>query len=183
MTGIAIRLFLISSVALSHNEAGRKFSRLFPVLLVFDAVWAVSPLLAVPPIPRGVALAGVAGLAYLPFTHTHADAENLWQIARPCTRFTTSLAGRIDGHNYQYSRANSEGSAVSTFIPGLQNPSFLRSIDAISRELEFAKRNRQSASFGSSRNAPGGTRNKASLYLLAILQATCTKAPASSFSA
>jgi serine/threonine protein kinase len=68
MTGIAIRLFLISSVALSHREAGRKFSRLFPVLLVFDAAWAVSPLLAVPPLARGVALAGVAGLAYLPFT-------------------------------------------------------------------------------------------------------------------
>jgi len=68
MTGIAIRLFLISSVGLAHFEAGRKFNKLFPVLLVFDAAWAVSPLLAVPPLRYGVALAGIAGLAYLPFT-------------------------------------------------------------------------------------------------------------------
>jgi hypothetical protein len=67
MTGIAIRLFLISSVALSHSEAGRKFNRLFPILLLFDGAWAASPLLA-PSINFGVALAGAAALAYLPFS-------------------------------------------------------------------------------------------------------------------
>ena len=69
MMGIAIRLFLISSVALSHSEAGRKFNRLFPLLLLFDGAWAASPLLAVPDFLRfGVALASAAGLAYLPFS-------------------------------------------------------------------------------------------------------------------
>lgn len=68
MTGIALRLFLISSVALSHPEAGRKFNRLFPFLLFFDGAWAASPLLAVPSIRFGLALASAAGLAYLPFS-------------------------------------------------------------------------------------------------------------------
>jgi hypothetical protein len=68
MTGIALRLFLISSVALAHLEAGRKFDRLFPFLLLLDGAWAASPLLAVPPLRFGVALAAAAGLAYLPFS-------------------------------------------------------------------------------------------------------------------
>jgi len=68
MMGIAIRLFLISSVALSHYEAGRKFNRIFPLLFLFDGAWAASPLLTVPSIPFGVALAGAAALAYLPFS-------------------------------------------------------------------------------------------------------------------
>jgi len=68
MAGIALRLFLISSVALMHPEAGRKFDRLFPFLLLLDGAWSASPLLAVPEIPFGVALAAAAGLAYLPFS-------------------------------------------------------------------------------------------------------------------
>jgi len=68
MTGIALRLFLISSVALAHTEAGRKFNRLFPFLLLLDGAWAASPLLASPPIRFGLALAAAAGLAYLPFS-------------------------------------------------------------------------------------------------------------------
>jgi hypothetical protein len=40
---------------------------LFPILLILDALWAASPLLAERAIGLGVALAGVAGLAYLPF--------------------------------------------------------------------------------------------------------------------
>jgi eukaryotic-like serine/threonine-protein kinase len=68
MSGIAVRLFLISSVALAHPNAGRQFRRLFPFLLLLDAAWAASPLLAVSRIGIGVALAGAAGLAYLPFS-------------------------------------------------------------------------------------------------------------------
>jgi hypothetical protein len=41
---------------------------IFPLLLVFDAIWAASPLLATEAIGGlGLALAAVAGLAYLPF--------------------------------------------------------------------------------------------------------------------
>jgi DNA-binding winged helix-turn-helix (wHTH) protein len=67
MCGIAVRIYLLTEVGWAHPAAGRQFRRLFPLLLVFDALWAASPLLASRKIGFGLALAGVAGLAYLPF--------------------------------------------------------------------------------------------------------------------
>jgi len=67
MCGIAVRLYLLTSVGWRHPAAGAKFSTLFPFILVLDALWAASPLLVVDALGSGVALAGVAGLAYLPF--------------------------------------------------------------------------------------------------------------------
>ncbi len=68
MCGIAVRLYLVSSVGLSHPGAGLQFRRLFPVLLFLDGLWAASPLLAALRIGFGLSLAAVAGLAYLPFS-------------------------------------------------------------------------------------------------------------------
>ena len=68
MCGIAVRLYLVSSVGLAHPTAGRQFQRLFPALLFLDSLWAASPLLAGLSIGIGVALAATAGLAYLPFS-------------------------------------------------------------------------------------------------------------------
>jgi tRNA A-37 threonylcarbamoyl transferase component Bud32 len=65
--GIAVRLYLISSVALAHPDAGVQFRRLFPVLLLLDAGWAAAPIL-IRALSPGVALAAAAGLAYLPFS-------------------------------------------------------------------------------------------------------------------
>jgi DNA-binding winged helix-turn-helix (wHTH) protein len=67
MCGIAVRIYLLSAVGWEHPAAGLRFRRLFPYLFVFDGVWACSPLLAFETIGPGVALAGVAGMAYLPF--------------------------------------------------------------------------------------------------------------------
>jgi cholera toxin transcriptional activator len=67
MYGIAVRLYMLSSIALAHRAAGVQFRRLFPVVLVIDALWAASPLLAASGITVGVALIGVAGMAYTPF--------------------------------------------------------------------------------------------------------------------
>jgi DNA-binding winged helix-turn-helix (wHTH) protein len=67
MCAIAVRIYLISAVGWGHPDAGRKFHQLFPALLVLDAIWAASPLLVTDLLTRGIALAGVAGLAYLPF--------------------------------------------------------------------------------------------------------------------
>jgi hypothetical protein len=67
MCGIAVRLYLLTSVGWRHPAAGAKFSTLFPFILVLDALWAASPLLVMDVLGSGVALAGVAGLAYLPF--------------------------------------------------------------------------------------------------------------------
>jgi DNA-binding winged helix-turn-helix (wHTH) protein len=68
MCGIAVRLYLLSSVGMRHPAAGRQFQRLFPFVFVLDEVWAASPLLVAAAIGAGPALAGVSGLAYLPFS-------------------------------------------------------------------------------------------------------------------
>lgn len=67
MCGIAVRLYLVSSVGLNHPAAGAKFRRLFPALFVLDTLWAVAPLLLVRQIGYGLALGAIAPLAYLPF--------------------------------------------------------------------------------------------------------------------
>ena len=66
MCSIAVRIYLLSAVGWNHPEAGAKFRRLFPILVVIDGLWAASPLL-VEGVDVGVALAGIAGLAYVPF--------------------------------------------------------------------------------------------------------------------
>jgi hypothetical protein len=68
MCGIAVRLYLLSSVGLDHPSAGEKFRRLFPLLFVLDTFWATSPLLLTRKIGYGLALGSVAALAYLPFS-------------------------------------------------------------------------------------------------------------------
>ena len=67
MCGIAVRLYLISAVGWHHPAARRKFTLLFPVLLVLDGIWAASPLLLRREIDWGPAFTGVALLAYVPF--------------------------------------------------------------------------------------------------------------------
>ena len=68
MCGIAVRLYLLSSVGLNHPAAGANFRRLFPALFILDTLWAVSPLLLVRKIGYGLALGSIAPLAYLPFS-------------------------------------------------------------------------------------------------------------------
>lgn len=67
MCGIAIRLYLLSAVGWRHPAARAAFLRMFPLVFVLDACWAASPLLATRVLGAGIALAGVAGMAYLPF--------------------------------------------------------------------------------------------------------------------
>jgi len=67
MCGIAVRMYLITAVGWRHPAAERKFTLLFPVLLLLDGIWAASPLLVWHHIGFGLALAGVAMLAYVPF--------------------------------------------------------------------------------------------------------------------
>ena len=66
MCSIAVRIYLLSAVGWQHPAAGANFRRLFPILIVLDGLWAASPLL-VEGVDLGVVLAGVAGLAYVPF--------------------------------------------------------------------------------------------------------------------
>ena len=67
MCGVAVRLYLLTTAGLNHPAAADKFQKLFPVLFLMDAIWAVAPLLLVRKIGIGLALASVAAMAYLPF--------------------------------------------------------------------------------------------------------------------
>ena len=64
---IPVRLFIVVAVALDFQNLPSKFSRLFPVLLILDLVWAVSPFLLIHHINTGLALGLSAPLVYLPF--------------------------------------------------------------------------------------------------------------------
>ena len=66
--GIAVRLFLLTSVGLKHPAAGVKYRKLLPAVLPLDVVWAASPLLLIEKLGMGLAIASIAGLAYLPFS-------------------------------------------------------------------------------------------------------------------
>jgi cholera toxin transcriptional activator len=65
---IPVRLFIVVAVALDFQNLPSKFSRLFPVLLILDLIWAISPFLLIHHINTGLALALSAPLVYLPFT-------------------------------------------------------------------------------------------------------------------
>jgi len=66
--GIASRIYLTSAIAWNHPATGEQFWRLFPALLLLDALWSASPLLVSHRIGIGPALVCIAGLAYLPFS-------------------------------------------------------------------------------------------------------------------
>lgn len=66
-TLIPVRLFLIAAVAFELRQLHSKFARIFPVLLLLDLLWALSPLLLVHYVSVGLALGMSATLVYLPF--------------------------------------------------------------------------------------------------------------------
>ena len=67
VVAIPIRLFLCTAMTFDFPKFPDKFRRVFPVLLVLDLLWALSPFLLIHHINVGVALAMVAPLVYLPF--------------------------------------------------------------------------------------------------------------------
>ena len=64
---IPVRLFIVVAVALDFQNLPSKFSRLFPMLLILDLAWAVSPFLLIHHINTGLALGLSAPLVYPPF--------------------------------------------------------------------------------------------------------------------
>jgi Protein kinase domain len=67
--GIAIRLYLLASIAFDEPNTGIQLRRLFPLVSLLDWVWAISPLVLWERWPGFVALAAVVLLAYLPISH------------------------------------------------------------------------------------------------------------------
>jgi len=65
--GATIRLYLLAAVAFDYEDLGRLFRRIFPVILILDIAWAMSPLLLFRK-SGFILLLGVIALAYLPFS-------------------------------------------------------------------------------------------------------------------
>ena len=64
---IPVRLFLFVAVAFDFQQLPTNFRRLFPVLLLMDLLWALSPFLLVHHVSAGLALGMTAVLVYMPF--------------------------------------------------------------------------------------------------------------------
>jgi len=65
--GILARLYLLSATAFDVRALGAQFRRLFPALFLWDALWALSPLLLWRELGDGLALGAVAALMWMPF--------------------------------------------------------------------------------------------------------------------
>lgn len=66
-TLIPVRLYLIAAVAFELRQLPAKFARMFPLLLILDLLWALSPFLLAHYVSIGLALGMAAALVYLPF--------------------------------------------------------------------------------------------------------------------
>ena len=67
VSGIPVRLYLLSAVAFKYRGLSNKFQKIFPYLFALDEIWALSPFLMARDIGLGLALAATAALVYLPF--------------------------------------------------------------------------------------------------------------------
>jgi len=66
--GIAVRLYLISSVALDHVKTGVRYRWAFPIFFILDALWAIAPLSLSLKWGELLPFACVAPLAFSPFS-------------------------------------------------------------------------------------------------------------------
>jgi predicted Ser/Thr protein kinase len=80
--GVTVRLYLLASVGFDDPETGHQFRRIFPFLFLLDELWALTPLLLLDRWPPGVALMGMAILAYLPMSQrTLMKSAYAWRRA------------------------------------------------------------------------------------------------------
>ncbi|HEY6351269.1 MAG TPA: winged helix-turn-helix domain-containing protein [Candidatus Angelobacter sp.] len=67
LVGLVMRLYLITATAFDYHLLGEKYRILFPILLLLDMLWALSPFLIFNRIGLGLALGASATLIYMPF--------------------------------------------------------------------------------------------------------------------
>ncbi len=91
--GIAIRLYLLTGIAMDYPALGKKFRRLFPFVLLLDWIWALSPALLLRPLGFGVITVAVVALLYLPFSQ-----RTLMRMAYPQTSSSTAVRGFFGTH-------------------------------------------------------------------------------------
>jgi cholera toxin transcriptional activator len=78
VVGIPVRLFLLSAAVFKYAGLRRKFTTIFPFVLMLDEIWALGPFLLLPQIGLGLALACSAILLYVPFSQ-----RSLLLMAKP----------------------------------------------------------------------------------------------------
>jgi DNA-binding winged helix-turn-helix (wHTH) protein len=66
--GIPMRLYLLTAAAFDYRKLGANFLRLWPAVLFFDLLWALSPFLLLRQIGFGLAFGACAALLYVPFS-------------------------------------------------------------------------------------------------------------------
>ncbi|MBZ5514163.1 MAG: serine/threonine protein kinase [Acidobacteriia bacterium] len=65
-----VRIYLLAAAAFDYEDLGRLFHRIFPLVLIMDLVWAMSPLLLF--LKAGfILIMGVPALALLPFSQRY----------------------------------------------------------------------------------------------------------------
>ena len=67
LIGIALRLYTLNATLFNYRQLGVNFRKLFPLVLVLDVLWAISPFLIIHLISVGLAFAACAALVYSPF--------------------------------------------------------------------------------------------------------------------
>jgi predicted Ser/Thr protein kinase len=67
LAGTPLRLYLLSAVGFDYSNTGRLFRQMFPLAVLFDIAWSVSPLLLYQKLGLP-ALLMIPALAYLPFS-------------------------------------------------------------------------------------------------------------------
>jgi len=78
VVGIPVRLFLLSAGVFNYAGLRKKFTTIFPFVLMLDEIWALGPFLLLPQIGLGLALACSAILLYVPFSQ-----RSLLLMAKP----------------------------------------------------------------------------------------------------
>ena len=68
VVGIPMRLYLLAAASFDYRKLGASFRRLWPAVLFFDLLWALSPFLLVRRIGFGLAFGACAALLYVPFS-------------------------------------------------------------------------------------------------------------------
>lgn len=67
IVGIAVRLYTLFATLFGYAHLGSNFQRIFPLVLLLDLLWALSPFLIEYKIGIGLAFAACAALVYSPF--------------------------------------------------------------------------------------------------------------------
>ncbi len=68
LAGVAVRLYLITTIALDHPQTGQQYGRLRAALFVLDEASALAPLLLLEATGLPIALILIPVLAYAPFS-------------------------------------------------------------------------------------------------------------------